>query len=287
MQDRYGCLNHHRRITCINNRTIRRPVIEERALSGLTERLVSPEAVAGAARAYHEELNRRKQDRRAQTSADRQALAKIERAIASIIAAIEDGMYQPVMKVRLADLETQKAEIEARLTSNDPPLPDVNPNIADIYRRKIARLPESLSDPQTNQEAAMALRSLIDEIVLTPGEKRGEIHATLRGELMSILEFASGRNTPGTFPSRVITNAAPSPRNHLHLGWFTGCLADTIQNNSVKTRHYLVSGGHPLRQLALFPGALQRAGAARLAGDSRVRGDGRSVAGSPHPLTSP
>ena len=28
----------------------------------------------------------------------------------------------------------------------------------------------------------MALRSLIGDIVLTPGSKRGEIHATLRGE---------------------------------------------------------------------------------------------------------
>ena len=34
LQDRYGCLNHHRRGTCDNNRTIRRPVIEQRALVG-------------------------------------------------------------------------------------------------------------------------------------------------------------------------------------------------------------------------------------------------------------
>ena len=214
MQDRYGCMNHHRRNTCANNRTIRRSVIEQRVLAGFTERLVSPEAVAEAARAYHEELNRQKQDRRVQTSADQQALAKNDRAIAGIIAAIEDGMYQPAMKARMADLDMQKAEIEARLSSNDPPLPDVNLNIADIYRRKIAQLPDALSDPQTNQEAAMAVRSLIGEIVLTPGAMRGEVHATLRGELMSILDFASGRNTPGPFPSRVITNAAPSPRNH-------------------------------------------------------------------------
>ena len=66
LQDRYGCLNHHRRGTCENSRTIRRPAIEQRALSGLTEKLVSADAVAAAVRAYHEELNRRKQERRAQ-----------------------------------------------------------------------------------------------------------------------------------------------------------------------------------------------------------------------------
>jgi site-specific DNA recombinase len=47
---------------------------------------------------------------------------------------------------------------------------------------------DALTDAQTNQEVSTALRSLIGDIVLTPGEKRGEVHATLRGELMSILE---------------------------------------------------------------------------------------------------
>ena len=71
------------------------------------------------------------------------------------------------------------------------------------HRRKVAKLIVTLTDPQTNQEASMALRSLIGDIVLTPGEKRGEVHATLRGELMSILDFAAGRNTPGTSVSEL------------------------------------------------------------------------------------
>ncbi|CDX33083.1 hypothetical protein MPLA_1620054 [Mesorhizobium sp. ORS 3359] len=35
------------------------------------------------------------------------------------------------------------------------------------------------------------MRSLIGEIVLTPGDRRGEVHAELRGELFGILEFAN------------------------------------------------------------------------------------------------
>jgi site-specific DNA recombinase len=215
MQDRYGCLNHFRRASCSNNRTIRRSVIEQRVLAGLTEKLVSADAVAEAVRAYHTEMNRQNQDRRAQSAADRQALGKIERAIASMIAAIEDGLYQPAMKARMAELEQQKANTTARLALEVPPLPDVNPNIADIYRRKVVHLTDALNDPQTNQEASMALRSLIGDIVLTPGAKRGEVLATLRGALMSILDFAAERNAPRTALSRVITNAVASPRNHL------------------------------------------------------------------------
>lgn len=97
-RDRFGCLNHHRRGTCSNNRTIVRARIEERVLSGLKDRLVSAESVAEAVRAYAEEVNRLNRERRAQAEADRKALEKIERAIAGVIAAIEDGLYQPVMK---------------------------------------------------------------------------------------------------------------------------------------------------------------------------------------------
>ena len=109
-------------------------------LSGLTERLVSAKAVAEAVRAYHQEMNRRNHERRAQTDADRLAIPKIERAINGIMTAIEDGMYQPAMKARMAELERRKAEIAARLRDAPADLPDVNPNVAELYRRKVARL---------------------------------------------------------------------------------------------------------------------------------------------------
>ncbi|MFN3634495.1 MAG: hypothetical protein ACK4UZ_02045 [Rhizobium rhizophilum] len=53
------------------------------------------------------------------------------------------------------------------------------------------RLTEALNDPDGGRQAAEALRSLIGEIVLTPGTKRGEVHAELRGELFGILGLAN------------------------------------------------------------------------------------------------
>lgn len=87
LSGRFGCLNHHRRGTCTNNRTILREKLEARVLVGLQDKLVSAQSVDEAVRAYVEETNRLNHQRR--------ALAKIERAIAGIFAAIEDGMYQP------------------------------------------------------------------------------------------------------------------------------------------------------------------------------------------------
>ncbi|MBZ9846843.1 hypothetical protein LB565_02380 [Mesorhizobium sp. CA14] len=104
--------------------------------------------------------------------------------------AIEDGLYQPSMKVRMEDLERQKAEIIARLALAPTDVPDLHPNIAALYRKRVDQLTQAFADHDDGRPAAEALRSLIGEIVLTPGEKRGEVHAELRGELFGILELA-------------------------------------------------------------------------------------------------
>ncbi|WP_316189857.1 recombinase family protein [Bradyrhizobium sp. SZCCHNS1054] len=210
--NRYGCLNHHRRGTCANNRTIMRDKIEARVLAGLKDRLVSSEAVAEAVRAYTEEMNRLNHDRRAQVESDHRALQKIERAVAGIMAAIEDGLYQPSMKARMDELERQKAEITQRVSEAPADIPDMHPNIANVYRKNVGRFTEALADPDGGREAAEALRSLIGEIVLNPGKKRGEVHAELRGELMGILEFSSTQENQRS--SLVMRAVAARPRNH-------------------------------------------------------------------------
>jgi len=209
VNDRYGCLGHFRKGTCDNGRTIRRDDIEQRVLAGLTDKLVSPEAVAVAVRAYAEETNRQNHERLAQAESSRRALVKIERGIKGILEAIEDGMYQPAMKARMSELEQQKAEIEKRLAEAPADLPDIHPNIAEHYRAKVIRLAETLAEPESNGEACEDIRSLVGEVVITPGDKRGENHATLRGDLVAVLDLAAGRRRSPR--PEVITNALAGP----------------------------------------------------------------------------
>ena len=207
-KDRFGCLNRYRRGNCDNGHTITQRLIEQRALSGLSERLVSAEAVEAAVRAYSEELNHANHQRRAQDQLDRSQLEKIDRSIKSIITAIEDGLYQPSMKDRMAELEFQKAEIRARQSQIVPDVPDVIPNIADYYKAKVLNLVEALKDPKLYHEASESIRSLVGEIVLSPGAERGHIRAELKGELMGILNLANPVNDP------LITAVASRSRNH-------------------------------------------------------------------------
>ena len=210
VSDRYGCVGHYRSRTCSNSRTIRREELERRALAGIADRLVSADKIDAAVSAYAAHINRENRERRIQADADSRALAKIDKAVADIMAAIEDGLYQPSMKARMAELEREKAEITARLAEAPAGIPDVHPGIAEIYKRKVTGLTETLKDPQARLDASADIRSLVGKIVLHAGEKRGEVHATLHGSLMGILDFVNDNAQPGT--DRVITKVCPGSR---------------------------------------------------------------------------
>src|SRR3546814_8020070 len=84
---------------------------------------------------------------------DTHALAKIDKAVAGIMAAIEDGLYQPSMKARMAELEREKAEITARLAEAPVGIPYVHPGIAEIYKRKVAKPTEKIGRSPRRERA--------------------------------------------------------------------------------------------------------------------------------------
>jgi hypothetical protein len=119
------------------------------------------------------------------------------------------------------ELERQKTEIAERMAQAPADLPDVHPNVANIYRTKVAAFTEALNDPDGGREATDALRSLIGDVVLTPGGKRGEVNAELRGELMGILAFTRSPTNPPE--PEVRTKVDACPRNH-----FLNCEAPAL-----------------------------------------------------------
>ena len=148
-QGRYCCSRHMKSLSCSNTRSIRRAAIEERVLAGLKDRLMAPEAAAEAMKAYAEETDRLNRERRASGANDRKELAAVAGKVKTMIAAIEDGGYVRGMSDRLRALEARQDELAERLAAAPPGVPDIHPNIADVYRRKVARLAEALADPAT------------------------------------------------------------------------------------------------------------------------------------------
>jgi DNA invertase Pin-like site-specific DNA recombinase len=180
-QDRFGCSAHLNRRSCTNARTVKREALEARVLEGLSHRLMAPEIVAEAIHAYVEETNRLNQQQRAAAAADKAELKKVVKAIEHLVNMAADGDGTRGLVDKLLALEAQEDAIRARMSAAPYIAPDIHPNIAKFYRKKVERLSEALHHPSERDEAACAIRGLIERVTLFPGAKPGEMNATLHG----------------------------------------------------------------------------------------------------------
>ncbi|WP_193668222.1 DNA resolvase [Paracoccus kondratievae] len=132
--------------------------------------------------------------------------ASIEKQIAQIVEAIADGMYHPSMKEKMDVLEARREELTTLLADAPADTPDILPSASAIYAKKVATLTKALN----RKEASQDWRALIEKIVLTPGPERGEIFATLHGDLAKILEWterqATGKTAKMTKPAAGATS---------------------------------------------------------------------------------
>ena len=93
----------------------------------------------------------------------------------------------------MTELETRKAEIEAKLANADTPPPLMHPNMAGYYREQVSKLRDALDHPDNRTEAADILRTLIDRIELKPIKIDGKktLAIDLHGHLAGILSLAN------------------------------------------------------------------------------------------------
>jgi site-specific DNA recombinase len=212
--DRFACSNHISKGACSNSRTIPREELEARVLSGLQDRMMAREIVEEAMRAYAEETNRLNRERRSSGDAWKAELVKVERQIRGIIEAIKAGMFHESMKAEMDTLEARKTELNSLLADGPEDTPNILPSASAIYAKKVSALTKALNRKEERQEAAETLRGLIEKISLTPGPERGEIYATLHGELGTILNWterqAIGKTTKTKNPAASATGMSSS-----------------------------------------------------------------------------
>ncbi len=198
-QGRFACAAHNDTGSCSNGHTITRVALENRVLAGLKDRLMAPEIVADAIRSCIEETNRLNWLRRDVWHEASTELVAIARSKKDIVTAIENGRYSETLMDRLLELEAREKVLKECMSEGPVDVPDIHPNIAELYARKVGRLTEALDRPEDRDEAAAAIRSLIEQVTLIPGKKRGEVGATLHGELGAILDCVGTKSadSPG------------------------------------------------------------------------------------------
>jgi DNA invertase Pin-like site-specific DNA recombinase len=186
----YACSTAHNTGTCSNRLRIRRDVLEASVLGGLKTHLMQPELVREFIAEYHRELNRLRATVDLERLTQQAKLARTESEIRAVIDAIKSGIRSPTMQAELLMLEQRQQQLAAAVKDTQPHLVRLQPDLADLYRKKLEGLVGELNREAVRSEAAAILRGLIQEIRLVP--ENGQLEIELVGDLGAILNLASG-----------------------------------------------------------------------------------------------
>ncbi|WGJ13236.1 hypothetical protein QEV83_10965 [Methylocapsa sp. D3K7] len=105
-------------------------------------------------------------------------------------------------------LDARKVELKGQLANAKEPPPHPHPNMAEIYRQRIAALYESLQNEDGKAEAAEAFCALVDQVTLVPDE--AELAIVLRGDLAAILRIAANKKNPDVLAEAGVLGASLS-----------------------------------------------------------------------------
>ena len=195
----FGCSTARNKgeTACGNLLTIRRDVLEGTVLDALRERLMDPDLFKSFVQGFTEVWNRGQAEAVAGLAGKRAELAKIGMQIERLVDALAEGTPASAVRGRMETLDARRQVLEAELANAQLPAPRLHPNLAEVYRQRMAQLAEVLAEDD-NAEAREVVRGLVEMIRLVP--EGGRLRIEVRGELGGILRFADPetRKRPGS-----------------------------------------------------------------------------------------
>ena len=158
-------------------------------------------------------------------SALERELGDVERRLAGIVRAIEGGAWSDVLRDWLHDLESRKKDFGASIAvaSKPPAVVTLHPAGIVVYRSKVADLKRALGNLDIRDEAATALRAMIDAVVLTSdAEDADRLRVELHGDLATVLSLyrigddGSVVTSPRTPAKGIQMSVVAGTRSHLY-----------------------------------------------------------------------
>ncbi|RWR04250.1 recombinase family protein [Paenirhodobacter populi] len=192
-----GCSTARNKGTCDNRVNIRRDELESRVLNALRSRMLDPKIFAEFCDAYTKEINRLRMESSAHINRAKAEIEKIDKEEQRLMDLyLKEAISIEAVKQRGDQLKARKAELTDFLATATEPPPLLHLSMALEYRKRVQELYETLqSDNEDNRIAAAGvIRSLIEDIVLTPVD--GKIEIDVRGDLAGILTIAAQTKNP-------------------------------------------------------------------------------------------
>ncbi|MBN9431703.1 MAG: recombinase family protein [Bosea sp.] len=211
-----GCSTARNKGTCANRVNIRRDELESRVLNALRNRMLDPKIFAAFCDAYTQETNRLRMESRANIDAAQSEIDKIGREEKRLMDLyLKEAISIEAVKERGDQLKLRKAELTDFLAGADEPPPLLHPAMAGQYRLRVQQLYETLQDGSEERriEAADVLRTLVEDIILTPAD--GKIEIDVRGDLAGILTLSVQTKNPaggaGQSQAKMVAGAGFEP----------------------------------------------------------------------------
>lgn len=188
---KYGCSTHKERgpEACSNNALVRREVVESRLLSGIKKGLLTDEA----AKLFRKEMSRMLAEARKEDPAEhaKKRLAKVEKEVENMVAAIAAGAYSPALQEKLTEAEAQKRRLKAEIAAAEQlaDVVDLIPGAFARYREMVDDMERQAIEPAAAREALKEM--LGEKIPLHPVED-GVLEARIPFGIQKGLRLASG-----------------------------------------------------------------------------------------------
>lgn len=168
-RDRYGCADHYRRRTCANSQTLQRRKMEESIRTLFAEAAVLMGRHAGLLCKDADPMISRLYS---QISRGRRELEATDAKLDRLLAAIEDGLYTPRIKIRFQQLEDQAQRLKAKLQVGAEHLKARNALANENPAETVIAL---MAELRTNDDeyAILKLRRHLGSISVAPGARQG------------------------------------------------------------------------------------------------------------------
>ena len=193
-RDYLACSAARKLGTCSARKGVRRSVLEGVVLDLLKTRLMEPDAVAAFVKDHALVSNSKTAERAQDRSRLEAERAAIKRKLEGLYDAIAEGLRSPGLQDKLLALEGRSAVIDAELVSAAPSPVRLNPNLSELYRRKVIELAVTLADPAIAQPAREVIRGLIEKVSVRWEE--GQAVVALDGALTALIGLAQNAKSP-------------------------------------------------------------------------------------------
>ena len=152
---------------------------------------MQPEAVRTFTAELHAEINRSHRDGAVERARLQREHERVKARLEGLYDAIAEGLRTEGLLQRIKGMEAEKDCLSAALDRPAPSPVRLHPNLAEVYRAKVAELHRALEDPAIRDEALGILRGLVERIVITPADEGTGETIELVGAIVGMVELGN------------------------------------------------------------------------------------------------